>query len=1314
MKLKYLFSTLALLAFASNSQAVQTDNFGIHAAPAPGPIAVDGKLDDWDLSGRVLMTYDIASLRDVYSAQVATMYDADNFYVALHWKDPIPLGNIHDPRYQANKGWAGDAVQMRFKTDRIAHVTAWYYAPKQEPALQIDYGKSFSEPFGGGGIQLFRTDGWKMEQGAEMAFQKDADNRGYVQEIKLPWKLITTNKKFQAGDRFSLGFELLWGEADFPVHRYADNLQPGSSSREFFWTAKDSWGPVTLASKGKFQLPEPAYMAAYRRATEAEAPQGPVAIAYNLPKAARVSLVIEDASGKRIRNLIPAVTRKAGRNVEKWDGLDDNGQVAPPGEYSFKAIYHDGIHANYVLSFANPGNPTWETPDNKGAFYGDHTPPQAAAASGDYVALATPMGEAGKHLIATNLEGQRLWGLNNRIAFDGGRISLATNGKVLWVATEGKRSIIYRVNIATGRYAPWQAKATDATGKEYDVLDLEVSQLPGMIVDKTTFIPPNMRGIAVHNNALAVAFSREDAIRILDATTGATQKQYSISEPQAVVFTPSGELIALSQGRLLRLDANGKTSPFAHDIYAEGYGLAADVDGNIYLSVRGAHQNVKVLSPQGALLREIGKRGGRPLVGAYDAEGMRNPAGLTVDSRGHLWVTEETMNPKRTSVWDIKSGRLWKDLSGTTTYAGAGALNRFDPTMAFSDNTVYRLNFSKGTSHPIYSLGSLSAASHGETPDHPDNLFPPVVHAITSKVVKRGAMTYIFTSGTARGANEVHATLFDGKVFRSVVAFGLVPKGNDRRAENAKYSHAVFAEQEGKCYLWTDGNGDGLVQRDEIVFHVPQINGQAAPFHPTYWGQLPDDEGNVIYMASGPDGKAVKDGLYRFPITEINRVGAPVYTLLNPQIMKLSQPLVNPTEGMVMGGGDGRVYINQNPLIALDRSGKVLGAYPSRHVSVHGSHQAKAARPGYLIGPSSFLGTADMDNEIGEIFYLNGNLGENYLFTHDGLYIQSLFKDTRGYFDTPVKAVRGMSMDAMTAGGESFGGNFIKAPDGKFYVTLGGTDARVLEVTGLGSIKRLGGKFSYSPTQFAEAQRLAQQNAAQTQAPKVFTVARGVGAIAIDGKADEWSELLDDKKPLLEIQESAQQRYARVAARYDANNLYLAYRVFGPRGTWRNAGQNEKLLFKTGDAVDLMIGPEKSVSGAGNLRLLMTTMDGEPMAVLNQKVAPGARPEEKFDFSSPWRTISFDRVVTAREVKLGSGAIADGYFVEAAIPWSTLGMTPQTGLKLGGDVGVLFADNGGTQTISRQYWSNKATGLVNDVPGEADLTPDLWGTFVLE
>ena len=131
------------------------------------------------------------------------------------------------------------------------------------------------------------------------------------------------------------------------------------------------------------------------------------------------------------------------------------------------------------------------------------------------------------------------------------------------------------------------------------------------------------------------------------------------------------------------------------------------------------------------------------------------------------------------------------------------------------------------------------------------------------------------------------------------------------------------------------------------------------------------------------------------------------------------------------------------------------------------------------------------------------------------------------------------------------------------------------------------------------------------------------------------------------------------------------------------------------------------------MRLLIAQVKGKPLALLYRAVVPGTAEGARVPFSSPWRTITFDRVVTVKSVTVASAPTPGGYIVEVSVPWSVLGVQPKSGLKLKGDVGVLFGD-GGTQTISRQYWSNKATGLVNDVPGEADLSPRLWGTFTLE
>ena len=72
-----------VLAFVHWGHAQQsTQNVGMHAPPAPhstgsgqaGKVVIDGKLDDWDLSGTRLMCYDTSALRDRYSARVRLLF----------------------------------------------------------------------------------------------------------------------------------------------------------------------------------------------------------------------------------------------------------------------------------------------------------------------------------------------------------------------------------------------------------------------------------------------------------------------------------------------------------------------------------------------------------------------------------------------------------------------------------------------------------------------------------------------------------------------------------------------------------------------------------------------------------------------------------------------------------------------------------------------------------------------------------------------------------------------------------------------------------------------------------------------------------------------------------------------------------------------------------------------------------------------------------------------------------------------------------------------------------------------------------------
>ena len=151
----------------------------IVAVPAPTTVAVDGDLADWDLSGAIHAAFDDA-LRPKFSLRLGLMYDAQALYVAAHVADHTPLRNRHDPAVEPDKGWAGDALQLRLCSDpkapyplpngngdRIVHLTMWQFAERKLPVLHVQYGMDYH------GTKLLAG------KASGLAFRADADGRSY-------------------------------------------------------------------------------------------------------------------------------------------------------------------------------------------------------------------------------------------------------------------------------------------------------------------------------------------------------------------------------------------------------------------------------------------------------------------------------------------------------------------------------------------------------------------------------------------------------------------------------------------------------------------------------------------------------------------------------------------------------------------------------------------------------------------------------------------------------------------------------------------------------------------------------------------------------------------------------------------------------------------------------------------------------------------------------------------------------------------------------------------------------------------------------
>jgi hypothetical protein len=117
--------------------------------------------------------------------------------------------------------------------------------------------------------------------------------------------------------------------------------------------------------------------------------------------------------------------------------------------------------------------------------------------------------------------------------------------------------------------------------------------------------------------------------------------------------------------------------------------------------------------------------------------------------------------------------------------------------------------------------------------------------------------------------------------------------------------------------------------------------------------------------------------------------------------------------------------------------------------------------------------------------------------------------------------------------------------------------------------------------------------------------------------------------------------------------------------------------------------------------------------VLYRHRVPNTPDAAKTAFSSPWRTELIDQVTRLDSLTAATRVTpaGNGYTVEAAIPLTALGLLPQPGTRLRADLGVLFGDAAGETTIERSYWSNHAVNFTSDVPGEAMLYPNFWGTL---
>lgn len=1329
---RWLTVTVALLASLCASATSSQRYDRIFIVPAPKGVVVDGDLRDWDLSAAIESAFDEA-LRPRFTFRVALMYDAQALYIGAHFFDDTPMLNRHDPSVEPNRGWDGDALQVRLcsdptapyplpnsNSDRICHLTIWYYTDKQLPVLHIQYGMDYH------GTRIWTG------KASGVAFRKDKDGKGYTLEARIPWeRLNAKGSPPKAGDRIAIVVQPLWG--DSTGWRSVCTFNEVIREAGFSFLNASVWGQGIFLPKGKLRPEE-------KPVTVAQQTQ-PLSLDLPVPdpQAKVISAAIYNSSGQLVRTLpVTIVTEKLkGKISVRWDGLDDDGNPIQPGRYTVKVLTHRGIGQRYVTSLHNAGNPPWRTDDGTGSWGGDHGPPIAAASDDERVYLGWTVSEAGWAIIAVDPKfspakgvatriKKKFWGQHQvleigiivtAMASDGERLFVAQDGKgwgvnwddpkiknkagvVLWDTKTGK-PINFPFGQRTLVLSEWSDDLKPTELQTYERLSIYHPLIPHKRTwerfrDKD-FGPQelglNLLGIAVKGEMLYGSLFLEDKIIAVNWRTGEKVKEFPVPKPCGIAVDRDGNLLVVSGQSIVRINTlTGDVKLLVSKGLSSPWGIALDREGRIYVTDCGEAMQVKVFNPDGSLIYTIGKAGGRPWVGRYDPMGMLRPSGITVDREGKVWVCEHDDTPRRVSVWS-RDGKLIADLLGAGSYAVEGAADEQNPRWVNVHHTLFEVDYATGQWRTVATLIRPQMSGFQFTPDG----------GFMGRSLKfRHVRGQTFAVHAGRGGVVIYR-LNEDFVAQPVCAMGpggaLPLHGFTKNDLPEEVRDEFRRDPNAFAFWWTDFNGDGLVQKDEIALE------RVSNFWGLYWGAWVD--GDLTIWSATPHHTGA---IWRIPVKGWLPNGVPIYPKPSEQ-KPLFFALAKTTIHSVMPDGDKVLVLEQEggdaygkgakwqALSCYNLNGERLWSY--RRVWLGFGLEAPLAKPGDVVGAMKFIGKARMDNGV-TLYAVNGYFGQFNLLSDEGLWVASLCKDNR----------YGPKADETTVWPENFSGYFFRnREDGKVYLIAGDTDCRIWEVTGLETIRKAQTTFSITPLDHQKAVRAAALRAGMTTDLPPIRLRQIVSPPSIDGDLSDWN--MSNAVKL----DAGAGRAAKVALACDDNHLYVAFEV-ADDSPMKNSGKDFALLFKSGDACDVFLAtdptadPKRTRPVSGDVRLLFSVMDGEPVCVLYEPVTTAERAPRLF--TSPVGAEFFDRVVLVKDAKVAIRRSAKGYALEAAVPLSVLRFKPKTGMVTKGDVGVIFSDAGGSRNVLRACYFNKDTAIVNDIPTEARLTPHQWGLVQVE
>jgi len=773
-----------------------------------------------------------------------------------------------------------------------------------------------------------------------------------------------------------------------------------------------------------------------------------------------------------------------------------------------------------------------------------------------------------------------------------------------------------------------------------------------------------------------------ERFEVYDIASKKLQMEMYLPNAGQIIKSPDGRIFVISNNDVYALDLNTKKTTLFTDDPIKPLAIAADKDNNIYVyDGDDSCLNVQVYDSNGNKVRTIGKPGGH-VVGKWNPEEIGFPnthVAMAIDKNSHLWIVEQTKTPKRISEWTT-DGKFLRDFLGNTEYGGGGCLDPYDKTKVYypdvSNGKYGVMEFQLDWKTHKTKISKLLYYGNIRAGEYP---------------IKVNGNLYLVSRPLFARQGYGTVCLYKGDRIVPVAAMGNASSFAEFNSSEILKSLGTKIPDD-MLFHWSDLNGDEKPQVDEVVF-------------------TEKSKEQSRYSVSWFDHElGIQAGAGRYEVDKFLPNGVPVYKYIEtPQFP--NAPGMKTLDGNYIfwqgfSGNEKKAHVGYS------KDGEKLWEYPVSGYGVHALSQTGPLVGEQVVTEFDIIGMVKSNNpKTGNFYMTNSNIGRWNLWTDDGILVGETILDRRdpeGFvWDMPNHEFD-MDLTGINGGSEHFHGYFTKAADGKYYIVAGHNFIGIIEVIGIDDIVRTEMSVTITKEDILKTEEWNKNKKAIQvyEDAKVITSTKSDNTIIPDGIIGEWGEpvaIINDK----------QEFYMT----FDDANLYVAYKVFG-MGPFKNGGEDWRRLFKTGACVDLQIATDSEADKArqkglvkGDVRLLMSTMKGQPIAVLYQPVAPDALETEEWETHTMVFSVAFDRVKIIKDVKIAyqDSQENSAYSVEAVIPLKSLGMTIKPGMSVKMDWGILKTSPNGSGVYERLYWSNKDTAILADEAAEAVIKPEMWG-----